>query len=184
MANFTYSRCQRHNDEKKIMKLMTTFLLVVIVIYSYLSQFILSRPSLSVEQSFSSFFYSRASIINHILSTGNMEGMENDDSSAAVTFPSEDDRSCVSETPALDCFGVGVPPASPQASLAPGELELDSSLSQVSLEESLLPCVTDRRSTLLSDISIRHHRRVYFPRGFQGTFRAWTSPSLHPRQSS
>lgn len=39
------------------MKLMTTFLLVVIVIYSYLSQFILSRPSLSVEQSFSSFFF-------------------------------------------------------------------------------------------------------------------------------
>ncbi|KAH1556431.1 hypothetical protein LV164_000899 [Aspergillus fumigatus] len=61
-----------------------------------------------------------------------MEGMENDDSSAAVTFPSEDDRRCVSETPALDCFGVGVPPASPQASLAPGELELDSSLSQTS----------------------------------------------------
>ncbi|EAW22580.1 uncharacterized protein NFIA_012690 [Aspergillus fischeri NRRL 181] len=73
-----------------------------------------------------------------------MEGMENDDSSAPVTITSEDDRSCVSETPALDCFGVGVPPASPLASPAPRELELDSSLPQASLEEPLsLVSLTD-----------------------------------------
>ncbi|RHZ66692.1 hypothetical protein CDV55_105851 [Aspergillus turcosus] len=70
-----------------------------------------------------------------------MEGMENDDSSAPDTVTSEDDRSCVSETPALDSFGDGVPPASPKldcpplASPAARELELDPSLPQAPPEE-------------------------------------------------
>lgn len=70
-----------------------------------------------------------------------MEGMENDDSSARDTVTSEDDRSCVSETPALDSFGDGVPPASPKldcpplASPAPRELQLDPSLPQAPPEE-------------------------------------------------
>jgi hypothetical protein len=127
-------------------------------------------------------FYCRASIINHFLSTGNMEGMENDDSSAPVTITSEDDRSCVSETPALDCFGVGVPPASPKldypplATPAPRELELDSSLPQASPEESLslvsltdspLFCQTPQPGTIDASTSpadskapfVRGHRR-------------------------
>ncbi|GAQ10665.1 hypothetical protein ALT_7986 [Aspergillus lentulus] len=111
-----------------------------------------------------------------------MEGMENDDSSAPVTITSEDDRSCVSESPALDCFGVGVPPASPKldypplASPAPRELELDSSLPQASPEESLslvsltdspLFCQTPQSGTIDASTSpadskapfVRGHRR-------------------------